>query len=75
MKNVDFRRAFNAIIIASGLQAIYNNVIYVGPNVRNTVFIIDTSIIQLNQITASSAADYLANLGVATKTFYGSVLQ
>ena len=72
MKNVNFRRAFNAVIIASGLQAkIYNNVIYVGPNVRNTVFTyIETSIIQLNQITASSAADYLANLGASvTKTF------
>ena len=72
MKNVNFRRAFNATIIASGLQAkIYNNVIYVGPNVRNTVFTYrDTSIIQLNQITASSAADYLANLGASvTKTF------
>lgn len=72
MKNVNFRRAFNAIIISSGLQAkIYNNVIYVGPNVRNTVFTYrDTSIIQLNQITASSAADYLANLGASvTKTF------
>ena len=72
MKNVNFRRAFNAIIIASGLQAkVYNNVIYVGPNVRNTVFTYrDTSIIQLNQITASSAADYLANLGASvTKTF------
>ncbi len=72
MKNVNFRRAFNAVIIASGLQAkIYNNVIYVGPNVRNTVFTYrETSIIQLNQITASSAADYLANLGASvTKTF------
>ena len=72
MKNVNFRRAFNATIIASGLQAkIYNNVIYVGPNVRNTVFTYrNTSIIQLNQITASSAADYLANLGASvTKTF------
>ena len=72
MKNVNFRRAFNAMIIASGLQAkIYNNVIYVGPNVRNTVFTYrDTSVIQLNQITASSAADYLANLGASvTKTF------
>ena len=72
MKNVNFRRAFNALIIASGLQAkIYNNVIYVGPNVRNTVFTYrDTSVVQLNQITASSAADYLANLGASvTKTF------
>ena len=72
MKDVSFRRAFNALIVASGLQAkIYNNVIYVGPNVRNTVFTLrESSIIQLNQITAGSAADYLANLGASvTKTF------
>lgn len=72
MKEVSFKRAFNALIIASGLQAkIYNNVIYVGPNVRNTVFTHrDTTVVQLNQITASSAADYLANLGASvTKTF------
>ncbi len=72
MKNVSFNRAFNAVIVSSGLQAkIYNNIIYVGPNVRNTVFTHrDSSIIQLNQITASSAADYLANLGASvTKTF------
>ena len=72
MKEVSFKRAFNALIVASGLQAkIYNNVIYVGPNVRNTVFTHrDTTVIQLNQITASSAADYLANLGASvTKTF------
>ena len=72
MKDVSFKRAFNALIVASGLQAkIYNNVIYVGPNVRNTVFTYrESSIFQLNQITASSAADYLANLGASvTKTF------
>ena len=72
MKDVSFKRAFNALIVASGLQAkIYNNVIYVGPNVRNTVFTYrESSIVQLNQITASSAADYLANLGASvTKTF------
>ncbi len=72
MKDVSFRRAFNALIVASGLQAkIYNNVIYVGPNVRNTVFTLrESAIIKLNQITAGSAADYLANLGASvTKTF------
>ena len=43
MKNVNFRRAFNAMIIASGLQAkTYNNVIYVGPNVRNTFSLTET---------------------------------
>jgi len=72
MKQVSFRRAFNALIVSSGLQAkIYNNIIYVGPNVRNTVFTYrDTTVIQLNQITASAAADYLANLGASvSKTF------
>ena len=72
MKEVSFRRAFNALIVSSGLQAkIYNNIIYVGPNVRNTVFTHrDTTVIQLNQITASAAADYLANLGASvSKTF------
>jgi type IV pilus assembly protein PilQ len=58
--------------LASGLQAkLHNNILYVGPNVRNTVFDTrETDVYQLNQISASSAADYLANLGASvTKTF------
>ena len=60
------------MLLASGLQAkLHNNILYVGPNVRNTVFDTrSTDVYQLNQISASSAADYLANLGASvTKTF------
>ena len=67
-----YKKAFNALLLASGLQAkLHDNVLYVGPNVRNTVFTERASdIYQLNQISASSAADYLANLGASvTKTF------
>ena len=67
-----YKKAFNALLLASGLQAkLHDNVLYVGPNVRNTVFTERaTDVYQLNQISASSAADYLANLGASvTKTF------
>ncbi len=72
LKDVSFKKAFNSVLLASGLQAkLYNNILYIGPNVRNTVFDTrDTDVYQLNQISASSAADYLANLGASvTKTF------
>ena len=72
LKNVSYKKAFNSLLLASGLQAkLHNNILYVGPNVRNTVFDTrDTDVYQLNQISASSAADYLANLGASvTKTF------
>ena len=72
LNNVSYKKAFNSLLLASGLQAkLHNNVLYIGPNVRNTVFTTrDTDVYQLNQISASSAADYLANLGASvTKTF------
>ena len=72
LNNVTYKKAFNSLLLASGLQAkLYNNILYVGPNVRNTVFTKRaTDVYQLNQISASSAADYLANLGASvTKTF------
>jgi type IV pilus assembly protein PilQ len=72
LNNVSYQKAFNSLLLASGLQAkMHNNVLYIGPNVRNTVFTTrDTDVYQLNQISASSAADYLANLGASvTKTF------
>ncbi|WP_320667399.1 type II secretory pathway protein [Prochlorococcus sp. MIT 1307] len=72
LNDVSYQRAFNALLLASGLQAkLYNNVLYIGPNVRNTVFPSrSTGVYQLNQISASSAADYLANLGASvTKTY------
>ena len=72
LNNVAYKKAFNSLLLASGLQAkLHNNILYVGPNVRNTVFSTRaTDVYQLNQISASSAADYLANLGASvTKTF------
>ena len=72
LNDVTYKKAFNSLLLASGLQAkLHNNILYVGPNVRNTVFDTrDTDVYQLNQISASSAADYLANLGASvTKTF------
>ena len=72
LKDVTYKKAFNSLLLASGLQAkLHNNILYVGPNVRNTVFSTRaTDVYQLNQISASAAADYLANLGASvTKTF------
>lgn len=72
LKEVSYQKAFNSLLLASGLQAkLHNDILYVGPNVRNTVFTTRaTDVYQLNQISASSAADYLANLGASvTKTF------
>ena len=72
LNDVSYSKAFNSLLLASGLQAkLHNNILYVGPNVRNTVFDTrSTDVYQLNQISASSAADYLANLGASvTKTF------
>ena len=72
LNDVSYKKAINSLLLASGLQAkLHNNILNVGPNVRNTVFDTrNTDVYQLNQISASSAADYLANLGASvTKTF------
>ncbi len=72
LNDVSYKKAINSLLLASGLQAkLHNNILYVGPNVRNTVFTTRAKdVYQLNQISASSAADYLANLGASvTKTF------
>ena len=72
LNDVSYKKAINSLLLASGLQAkLHNNILYVGPNVRNTVFDTrSTDVYQLNQISASSATDYLANLGASvTKTF------
>ena len=72
LNDVSYKKALNSLLLASGLQAkLHNDILYVGPNVRNTVFDTrDTDVYQLNQISSSSAADYLANLGASvTKTF------
>ncbi len=72
LENVTYQKAFNSVLLASGLQAkLHNKVLYIGPNVRDRVFSERSSgVYQLNQISASSAADYLANLGASvTKTY------
>ena len=65
IENKSFSTAFNSILIASGLQARkVDDIIFVGPDVRNTAFTERVSkIYRLNQTTANSAASYLANLG------------
>ncbi len=72
LNNKSYTEAFNALLIASGLQAKFQDgILYVGPNVRNVVFTSRySSVYLLNQVSSSSAADYLANLGASvTKTF------
>ena len=71
LKNVSFSNALNSVLLASGLQArLQGNILYVGPNVRETVFETRISrVYRLNQTTANAAASYLANLGAkVTKT-------
>ncbi len=65
IKNLEFGKAFNAILMASGLQAkLEGRIVYIGPNVRDTIFSERISkIYRLNQTSANSAASYLANLG------------
>ena len=65
LKDVSFTNAFNAVLMASGLQAkVENGIVYVGPNVRDSVFNERISrVYRLNQTTANAAASYLANLG------------
>lgn len=71
LKDKNFSDAFNAVLLTSGLQAkIENNIIYVGPNIKDRVFSERFSkIYKLNQTSANAAASYLANLGAkVTKT-------
>ncbi len=65
IQKLDFAKAFNAILMSSGLQAkVEGGIIYIGPNVRDTIFSERISkIYRLNQTSANSAASYLANLG------------
>ena len=65
IENKSFSTAFNSILIASGLQARkVEDIIFVGPNVRDTAFTERISkVYRLNQTSANAAASYLANLG------------
>lgn len=78
--NEDYSQAFNTILLASGLQARrQGNTIIAGKNVLLKTFGSQTSkIYRLNQVSAGSAADYLANLGASvtkTNTITTSVTQ
>lgn len=71
MRNQPFSRVFNALLMATQMQAkLEDGLVYVGPKVRETVIKSRFArTYRLNQVTASSAADYLANLGATvTKT-------
>ena len=70
-RNESYSRAFNSALLSSGLQGRRDgNMIVVGPNVLDKGFGATMSkVYRLNQVSASAAADYLANLGATvTKT-------
>jgi type IV pilus assembly protein PilQ len=71
-RNESFSRAVNSILLAAGLQGKREgNLIVAGPNVLGTTFGSQLSkVYRLNQVSANSAADYLASLGATiNKTF------
>ena len=71
MRNQPFSRVFNALLMATQMQAkLEDGLVYVGPKVRETIIKSRFArTYRLNQVSASSAADYLANLGATvTKT-------
>lgn len=71
MRNQPYSRVFNALLMATQMQAkLEDGLVYVGPKVRETIIKSRFArTYRLNQVTASSAADYLANLGATvTKT-------
>jgi type IV pilus assembly protein PilQ len=70
--NENYGRAINSALLAAGLQGKREgNMILAGPNVLGKSFGAQMSkVYRLNQASASSAADYLANLGATiNKTF------
>ena len=71
MRNQPYSRVFNALLMATQMQAkLEDGLVYVGPKVRETIIKSRFArTYRLNQVSASSAADYLANLGASvTKT-------
>ncbi|QPN68404.1 general secretion pathway protein D [Synechococcus sp. CBW1006] len=66
-QNEAYERAFNFVLLSSGLQARREgNTIMVGPNVLSkTIGPQLSKVYRLNQVSANSAADYLANLGAS----------
>ena len=75
-KNEPFSRAFNFVLASSGLQArLEGRTILVGAAVLQQSLGAQVSkVYRLNQASADSAADYLANLGaLVTKTFQETI--
>ena len=71
-RNEGFARAVNSILLAAGLQGkLEGNLIIAGPKVQSKTFGTQLSkVYRLNQVSANSAADYLASLGATiNKTF------
>jgi type IV pilus assembly protein PilQ len=71
-RNESYGRAINSALLAAGLQGkVEGNLILAGPNALSKSFGPQMSkVYRLNQASADSAADYLANLGAqVTKTF------
>ncbi|MCT0223719.1 general secretion pathway protein D [Synechococcus sp. CS-1328] len=64
-RNEPFERAFNFVLLSSGLQARREgNTVIAGPSVLSkTIGPQLSKVYRLNQVSANSAADYLANLG------------
>ena len=64
-KNESYGRALSGILLASELQAkLEGSTLFVGPSVFSKTFGPQmTKVIRLNQVSATSAAEYLGNLG------------
>jgi type IV pilus assembly protein PilQ len=71
-RNESYARAVNSALLAAGLQGrLEGNLLLAGPNALGKTFGAQMSkVYRLNQASADSAADYLANLGaLVNKTF------
>jgi type IV pilus assembly protein PilQ len=68
-KQESYARAVNSVLIAAGLQGkVEGNTLLAGPEVLGKSFGAQLSkVVRLNQVSANSAADYLANLGAQVK--------
>jgi type IV pilus assembly protein PilQ len=71
-RNENYGQALNSALLAAGLQAKrQGNTILAGPSVLGKTFGAQLSkVYRLNQVSANSAADYLANLGAQVKKTY-----
>ncbi len=74
LKDREYSQAFNAVLMAAGLQASYRDgILYVGPDViKKPIGKRISQTFRLNQVSARSAADFLGNLG-AQMTYTNTV--